>query len=91
MEENTVFYVVGVPIKHKSTPVVMSTMTKFSLGWKQRSIEKGYDNDYVSRETLKTLKEWFACDFSTFKIFKNFEDARSNHSTLQKNTVAFFD
>ena len=89
MEASTLF-VVGIPQKDKDTRAVLSTMYKSSSGWKQRSVEKGYDNDYVNNETLKILKEWFACDFSTFKTFKKIEDAQSYYQTLQMCTEDFF-
>lgn len=90
MENNIVFYVVGTTVQNKDIPVVLLTLTKTLAGWNQRSVEKGYNNDYVSHETVQNLKEWFACDLSTFKIFKQLEDAQSHHLMLQRGNVCFF-
>ena len=56
-------------INNNTNTVNTVTFTQTSVGWKQRSLNSEYNNDYVSGETIAFIIEnWLPCDFDRCKV-----------------------
>lgn len=70
------FYIVGKTVKQCDFRLVKLVETK--RGWNQVSIknDKAYDFEYVSKENMTTLMEWFRADFSQYRMFNDYSEAQ---------------
>ena len=74
--EEQPFYIVGQYVDdEKCVDYAQLVFTPTSKGWTQRSAQKGFNNDYVSNETIPTLREWMKCDFQRTWHFDDEEAA----------------
>lgn len=70
------FFIVGKTAKTNETRFL--SVKKTEKGWHQDSShsDRCYDFDYISREQIPDLMNWFKCDFKHYRMFTNREDAQ---------------
>ena len=66
-------YVVGKHAIDKDFKIIHLSAT--DKGWMQTSEDRALDCEYVSRETIPELLEWFKCEFINYRMFQNLEEA----------------
>lgn len=69
-------------LRNRSAPKVLVSYTPTAKGYAQRCTHpdaQSLNNDYVSNESMKDLKEWFMVDFGGwFEVFDSPQEAEAN-------------
>lgn len=85
----TLLYVVGKrrmenrpPIDGEAVPIHLIQLQSTSRGWTQRcATDPTLNVEYVRREDVDELKEWFVCDFTRFTLHETLEEATEHHTS----------
>lgn len=71
------FYVVGKTVIEKD--IRLAHIKATSRGWNQvcYDTDQKYDFEYLNKENIPSLMEWFKIDFSEYRFFDDFSEAQA--------------